>query len=127
MLRTKQTVQSDRAPKPAGPYSQGIVAEGFVFVAGQLGTDPKTGKTQEGIAEQTRQCLNNVKAVLEASGVTLDDVVRVGVYLKDIEDYEEMNNEYKTFFQQFPPARTTIQAILPRDCLVEIDAVAMKP
>jgi 2-iminobutanoate/2-iminopropanoate deaminase len=122
----KQVIRSDAAPKPGGPYSQGILAEKFLFVAGQVGTDPKTGKLPEGIVAQTKQTLENVKAVEEAAGTTLDNVVRVGVYLRDIGDFAEMNKVYQTFFTQNPPARSTIQAALAGQFLVEIDCIALK-
>ena len=122
----KQIIRSDAAPKPAGPYSQGILAEKFLFVAGQTGTDPKTGKLPDGVADQTRQTLENVKAVVEAAGTTLDNVVRVGVYLRDIGDFPEMNKVYQTFFTQNPPARSTIQAALVGQFLVEIDCIALR-
>jgi 2-iminobutanoate/2-iminopropanoate deaminase len=126
MLRIKQVVNTDKAPKPAGPYSQGITANGFVFVAGQVGIDPRTRTAPQGIAAQTRQCLNNVKAVVESSGATMDSVVRVGVYLRSIQDFAEMNKVYEEFFKEFPPVRTTIQAVLAADYLIEIDAIALK-
>ena len=126
MYRTKQVVATSSAPKPAGPYSQGISAAGFVFVAGQVPVNPHTGEVPPGIKEQTGQCLNNVKSVLEAAGSTLDNVVRVGVYLRRIEDFAEMNKVYETFFKEFPPARTTIQCVLAANFLIEIDAVAIK-
>jgi 2-iminobutanoate/2-iminopropanoate deaminase len=127
MLRGKHVIQAKGAPKPRSHYSQGIEAEGFVFVAGQLGIDPNTGEVKSGIQEQTRQCLLNVKAIVEAAGGTMDGVVRTGVYLRNIEDIEEMNTVYKTFFPDYPPARTTIQAALARsDFLIEIDAICLK-
>lgn len=123
----KQVIKSDRAPKPGGPYSQGILAEKFLFVAGQVGTDPKTSKPPEGIAAQTKQTLENVKAIVEAAGATLDDVVRVGVYLRDIQDFSAMNDIYRTYFMQNQPARSTIQAALVGQFLVEIDCIVLKP
>jgi len=123
----KQVIRSDRAPKPAGPYSQGILAEKFLFVAGQTGTDPKTGKLPDGVEAQTRQTLENVKAVVEAAGATLDNVVRVGVYLTDIKNFSAMNEVYKTYFTQNQPARSTIQAALVGQYLVEIDCIVLKP
>ncbi|HZW54882.1 MAG TPA: Rid family detoxifying hydrolase [Nitrososphaerales archaeon] len=126
MLREKQIITTEKAPTPAGQYSQGIYADGFVFVAGQVGIDPVTRKAPHGIAAQTRQALSNVKAVLEAAGASLDGVVRVGVYLRSIQDFAEMNKVYSEFFPKFPPARTTVQAVLASDYLIEIDAVAMK-
>ena len=122
----KQVIKSDNAPKPAGPYSQGILAEKFLFVAGQTGTDPKTGKLPDGVAAQTRQTLESIKAIVEAAGTSLDNVVRVGVYLRDINDFGEMNKVYQTFFTQNQPARSTIQAVLIGQFLVEIDCVALK-
>jgi 2-iminobutanoate/2-iminopropanoate deaminase len=126
MLKEKQVIRTEKAPSPIGPYSQGILAENFIFVAGQAGTDPKTGRVPEDIAGQTRQTLNNIKSIVEAAGSSLENVVRVGVFLRDINDFTEMNKVYQTFFQQNPPARTTIQATLPGKFLVEIDAIAVK-
>jgi len=123
----KQVIRSDNAPKPGGPYSQGILAEKFLFVAGQTGTDPKTGTLPEGVATQTKQTLENVKAIVEAAGATLDNVVRVGVYLRDIQDFGAMNEVYKSYFTQNQPARTTIQSALVGRYLVEIDCIALKP
>jgi 2-iminobutanoate/2-iminopropanoate deaminase len=123
----KQVIRSDNAPKPGGPYSQGILAEKFLFVAGQTGTDPKTGKPPEGIAAQTKQTLENVKSIVEAAGATLDNVVRVGVFLRDIQDFSAMNEVYKTYFTQNQPARTTIQSALVGQYLVEIDCIVLKP
>ena len=122
----KQVIRTDAAPKPGGPYSQGILAEKFLFVAGQVGTDPKTGKLVEGIAAQTKQVLENIKAIAEAAGTSLDNVVRVGVYLRDINDFGEMNKVYQTYFSQNQPARSTIQAALAGQFLVEIDCIALK-
>lgn len=119
-------MRTENAPKPTGPYSQGILAQSFVFVAGQVGTDPRTGGLPEGIAEQTRQTLNNVKSVLVAAGSSLENVVKVGVFLRDINDFAEMNKVYQTFFPQDHPARTTVQATLAGKYLVEIDAIALK-
>lgn len=123
----KQIIRTDNAPKPGGPYSQGILAEKFLFVAGQVGTDPKTGKLPDGITAQTKQVLENLKGVVEAAGANLDNVVRVGVYLRDIQDFQPMNEVYKTYFSQNQPARTTIQAMLAGQFLVEIDCIVLKP
>lgn len=127
MLRGKHVIQANGSPKPRSHYSQGIEAGGLVFVAGQLGIDPITGQVKSGIQDQTRQCLLNVKAIVEAAGETMDGIVRTGVYLRNIEDIEEMNKVYQIFFPEYPPARTTIQAALARpEFLVEIDAVCLK-
>lgn len=122
----KEIIRSENAPKPGGPYSQGILAEKFLFVAGQVGTDPKTGKLADSVTAQTKQVLENVKAIVEAAGSSLDKVVRVGVYLRDIQDFGAMNEVYKTYFSQNQPARTTIQSTLVGQFLVEIDCVALK-
>jgi 2-iminobutanoate/2-iminopropanoate deaminase len=125
-LSKREIIRTDKAPKPGGAYSQAIRTENLVFVAGQLATNPETGKPVEGgIVEQTRQTLTNLKSILEAAGSSLDLVVRVGVYLRDIADFSEMNKVYSTFFSKDPPARSTIQAALPGSFLVEIDVIAL--
>jgi 2-iminobutanoate/2-iminopropanoate deaminase len=126
MLREKQIVRTDKAPKPAGQYSQGVSAGNFVFVAGQVGIDPQTRIAPKRISAQTKQCLENIKAILSASGATLDSMVRVGVYLRNMEDFAAMNKLFELYFQEFPPARTTIQAVFASDFLIEIDAIALK-
>jgi 2-iminobutanoate/2-iminopropanoate deaminase len=128
-IPTRDVVSTAKAPKAIGPYSQGIKAGDFVFTAGQAGVDPATGKLVEGgIAEQTRQVLNNIQVILEAAGTSLDRVVKVGVFLQDMADFQAMNAIYAEFFppDKNPPARTTVQAAkLPLGALVEIDAVAL--
>lgn len=122
----KEVVRTATAPQPMGPYSQGIMADGFLFVSGQGAIDPASGRlTGADIETQTRQTLSNLKNIVEASGLTLRDVVRVSIYLKDIRDFKKMNQIYQSFFTEAPPARTTVQAELPMpEMLVEIDAVA---
>jgi 2-iminobutanoate/2-iminopropanoate deaminase len=120
---TKETIKTASAPSPTGPYSQGIVGEGFVFVSGQVGIDPKTGGLPDGIQAQTRQALTNVASILESAGTSLERAVKVGVYLRDISDFDEMNKVYRTFFTKDPPARTTVQAVLVGQFLVEIDCI----
>ena len=105
MLREKQIVRTDKAPKPAGQYSQGISAGGFVFVAGQVGIDPQTRIAPKGISAQTKQCLENVKAILSASGATLDGVVHVGVYLRNMEDFAEMNKVFEAVLSRVPTSK----------------------
>ncbi len=121
-------VQTEAAPVPVGPYSQGVVASGpFLFAAGQVGLDPKTGKLAgEDIASQTRQALLNLKAVLEAGGTSLANVVKTTVFLADMKDFAAMNEVYREFFATDPaPARSCVQvAGLPLNALVEIEAVA---
>ena len=125
----REAVATDKAPKAIGPYSQGIKAGDFVFTAGQAGVDPATGKLVEGgIAEQTRQVLKNIQAILETAGSSLDRVVKCGVFLQDMADFQAMNKVYAEFFppDKNPPARTTVQAArLPLGALVEIDAIAL--
>ncbi len=125
----REAVKTDKAPKAIGPYSQGIKAGDFVYTAGQAGVDPATGKLVEGgIAEQTRQTLKNVQAIVEAAGATMERVIKCGVFLADMGDFQAMNAVYAEFFppDKNPPARTTIQAAkLPLGALVEIDAVAL--
>jgi 2-iminobutanoate/2-iminopropanoate deaminase len=123
----KSVIKSEAAPSAIGPYSQAIVANGMVFTAGQTGSDPATKKLVEGgITEQTRQTLKNVKSVLEAAGVGLENVVKTTVFLADMNDFSAMNAVYGEFFPEPYPARSTVQvARLPGDALVEIEAVAV--
>ena len=110
-----------------GPYSQGIKAGSFLFVAGQGPTDPKTGKISSDIESQTQQTLRNVKAIIEASGLTLGDVVKVSIFLKNGTDFKKVNEVYKTFFPDKPPTRTTVEAkFVAPEMLIEIDAIAYK-
>lgn len=123
----KRAVESADAPKAIGPYSQAIVANGFVYTAGQIGTDPKTGALVEGgIVEQTEQSLKNIEAVLKASRSGMKDVVKTTVFLADMNDFAKMNEIYAKRFKQPFPARSTVQvARLPRDAKVEIETVAL--
>ena len=122
----KKVIFTPNAPPPAGPYSQGIVANGFLYVAGQVPIDPATGKLVEGsIADQTRRVLDNVTAILEAAGVTRADVVQARVFLRSIDDFAEMNAVYGTYFAEEPPARTTVEVGLKAGVNVEIDVVAV--
>jgi 2-iminobutanoate/2-iminopropanoate deaminase len=124
---SKEVVRSDRAPLPIGPYSQVIRAGGLLFLAGQIALEPATGQFLGGdIKVQTRRVLQNLAAVLEAAGSSMDRVVKTTVFLKDLNDFGAMNEDYGSFFQEAPPARTTVQvARLPRDALVEIDLIAL--
>lgn len=120
-------VQTEHAPAAIGPYSQAIKAGGFVFVSGQIPIDPKTGEfVSGGVAEQTERVLKNLSAVLEASGSSLEQVVKTTVFLSDMKDFGAMNEVYARFFTSEPPARATVAAAgLPRDARVEIEAVAL--
>ena len=123
----REAVQTDRAPKAIGPYEQAIKVDGFVFTAGQIPIDPKTGNIVEGgIASQTRQALENLKGVLEASGSSMDRVVKATVFLKNMADFTAMNEVYAEYLGTSKPARSTVAvAELPRGALVEIDLVAL--
>ncbi|MBC7879397.1 MAG: RidA family protein [Anaerolineales bacterium] len=123
----KKIVQTDKAPKAIGPYSQAIQTESIVYTAGQIGIDPATGEFIEGgVEEQTRQVLNNLRNVLEAAGSSIDQVVKTTVFLKDMNDFAKMNAIYSEFFGENPPARSTVAvAGLPKGGLVEIEAVAL--
>jgi 2-iminobutanoate/2-iminopropanoate deaminase len=122
----RQVIRTQKAPQPIGPYSQGILANGFLFVSGQGGLDPNTGKLAGAdIETQTRQTLTNVRNIVEAAGLSMNDLVRVSIYLRDMKDFKSMNEVYKSFFSEAPPARTTVQATLPLpDMLIEIDTIA---
>lgn len=124
----KDRVQTDNAPKAIGPYSQAIKANGFVFASGQIPLDPATMQIVEGgIREQTERVMNNLEAVLQAAGSSLEGVVKTTVFLKDLSDFAEMNEVYGSFFRQTPPARSTVEvARLPRDVRVEIDVIALE-
>lgn len=123
----KEEIKTDRVMKPIAPYSQGIRAGNLVFVSGHVGTDAETGETPERTGDQTRVALANIKRVLEVAGASMENIVKVTVFLVDIEDFEEMNSVYKTFFKGAFPARSTVQvARLAGDqWKVEIEAVAV--
>ena len=122
-----ESIQTDRAPQAIGPYSQAIKANGFIFASGQIPLDPATMRIVEGgIEEQTGRVLDNLKAVLEAAGSSLDRVVKTTVYLADMGDFTAMNEIYARYFGATKPARATVEvARLPRDVKVEIDVVAL--
>jgi 2-iminobutanoate/2-iminopropanoate deaminase len=123
----KQVVHTDRVPPARVPLSQAIKAGDWLFVSGQLGIDPKTGTLAEsGIGAETRQVCENLKAILEAAGSTLERVVKVTIYMQDVDELGEMNRVFSAYFPVDPPARTTFEcARLIRDARVEIEAVAM--
>lgn len=122
----KRAVETPDAPKAIGPYSQAIVANGFVYTSGQIGADPKTGTLVEGIEAQTEQVLKNIAAVLKASGSSMENVVKTTVFLADLNDFAKMNEIYSKHFKAPFPARSTVQvARLPRDAKIEIEVVAV--
>lgn len=124
---TREAVQTENAPKAIGPYQQAIKANGFIYTAGQIPIDPKTGNFVEGgITAQTRQVLENLKAVLAAGGSSFDRVVKATVFLKNMADFAAMNDVYAQYLGSAKPARSTVAvAELPRGALIEIDLVAL--
>jgi 2-iminobutanoate/2-iminopropanoate deaminase len=129
MTTTLKRVTAANLPSPVGPYSPGITAGNLVFVSGQAGRDPSTGEIAGDVEAQTEQTLKNIAAILEAAGSNLSHVIRCGVFLIDIGDFQKMNGVYGRMFGGHRPARTTVQvAALPEPgLLVEIDAVALVP
>jgi len=124
----RNAILTDKAPKPVGPYSQGIIEGDFIFVAGQGCINPATGALELGdVRSETKRTFENLRAILEAAGSSLDHVVKCNVYLRDINDFSAMNGVYETFFTAPFPARTTIQAgALPGGIAVEIECIAKR-
>jgi 2-iminobutanoate/2-iminopropanoate deaminase len=124
---TRESVQTENAPKAIGPYQQAIKANGFIYTAGQIPIDPKTANLVEGdITAQTRQVLENLNAVLAAGGSSFDRVVKATVFLKNMADFAAMNDVYAQYLGSAKPARSTVAvAELPRGALIEIDLVAL--
>lgn len=122
----KRIVQTERAPQAIGPYSQAVEANGLLFISGQLGVDPQSGNLAEGVEAQARQSMKNIGSILEAAGVGFSNIVRTGIFLADMADFQKVNEIYATFFTDQYPARATIQvAGLPKNGAVEIEAVAI--
>jgi len=123
----KESIFPKDGPKPVAPYSPGVRVNGFIFRSGQIPADPKTGELVTGdIQAQCARVLENLKIVLDAAGLTLNDLVKTTVFLKDMNSFAKMNEEYGKFFPGNPPARTTVEvARLPRDVQIEIEAVAL--
>lgn len=129
-METRKVVSTPAAPRAIGPYSQAIVAGGLVFCSGQIAIDPATGELvgASDVRAQARRVMDNLRAVLEASGSSLDGVVRTTIFLTDLGDFGPVNEIYGSYFKGPPPARATIQvAGLPKGAMVEIDAVALAP
>ncbi|HID17174.1 TPA: RidA family protein [Candidatus Bathyarchaeota archaeon] len=121
----KAVIKAEGAPLPVGPYSQAVKAGGWLFVSGQLPIDPATGEVvRGGAAKQAERALENLKAIVEAAGLSLNNVVKVTLYLQDLKDFQAVNEVYAKYFGREPPARTTVQAAPPKGAKVEIDAVA---
>ncbi|HKY59992.1 MAG TPA: Rid family detoxifying hydrolase [Gemmatimonadota bacterium] len=122
----KRAIETDRAPQPAGAYSQGIESGELIFTAGQIGKDPATGEIPGSIEAQTTRAIENVQAVLEAAGSGLDRVVKTTVFLSDMDDFAAYNTVYAEFLPEPRPARSTIGAHLPDGILIEIEAIATR-
>jgi 2-iminobutanoate/2-iminopropanoate deaminase len=122
----KETINTDRAPKAVGPYSQAVRAGGFLFMSGQIPIDPETNEIVSGAsAVQAERVLRNLSIILEDSGATLEDVVKTTIFLADMNDFAEVNEVYARYFPIEPPARATVQVSrLPKDVRVEIEAIA---
>jgi 2-iminobutanoate/2-iminopropanoate deaminase len=122
----RKIIHTDNAPKAQGAYSQAVISNGWAFLSGQIPLDPATGQLIDGdTAAQTQRVLDNLKAVLEACGSSLDQVVKTTVYIKDMGEFARMNEVYAKYFPGNPPARATVEvARLPRDVSVEIDCIA---
>jgi 2-iminobutanoate/2-iminopropanoate deaminase len=123
----KKIVQTQKAPEPIGPYSQAVIAGNLLFTSGQIAIDPISGKLQLGdIQEQTRLVLNNISAILTAANLTVKNVVKTNIYLKDMNDFGKMNEVYSEFFTENPPARSAVEVSrLPKDVCVEIECIAL--
>jgi 2-iminobutanoate/2-iminopropanoate deaminase len=123
----RKLISTPDAPQAIGPYSQAVVANGFIFVSGQIPINPKTQQLVEGgVVQQTERVILNLEAILKAAGSGLDRVVRTGVFLKDMGEFTAMNDVYERFFPKDAPARSTVEvARLPKDVRIEIDAVAL--
>lgn len=124
----KEVILTSKAPKPIGPYSQAIRAGGFVFCSGQIPLNPETGElVSSDVEAQTRQVLENLSCVLESSGLCLNCVVKTTIFLKSMNDFPKVNAVYGNYFKENPPARSTVEVSrLPKDVLVEIEAVAVE-
>ena len=125
--KNKKVIATDKAPKAIGPYSQAIETDNTLYLAGQIGLDPASGKLVDGgIEKQTDRVMKNLQAVLDAAGYTFDNVVQTQVFVADLNDYKAMNDVYAKYFSDAPPARAAVQAVLPRGALVEIMMVAKR-
>ena len=122
----KQIIQTNNAPQAIGPYSQAVMANGTLYVSGQIPVVPATGAiVSDTVEEQTRQVLENVKAVVEAAGLTLNDVVKTSVFIKNMDDFAVINGIYSEYFKENCPARACVEvARLPKDVLIEMEAIA---
>ena len=122
----KKIISTDKAPQAIGPYSQAVSANGFIFISGQIPFTPEGKLVSDDVSEQTNQSLSNLSAILEVAGSSLEKVIKVNVFLKDMNDFAKMNEVYAKFFTENFPARAAVEvARLPKDVLVEIECVAL--
>jgi len=122
----KQTISTTNAPAAIGPYSQGVKIGNLIFTSGQLPLDPQSGELVADIEGATKQSLDNVKAILESAGSSMNKIVKIVVFLRDMNDFVAMNTVYATYFPSNPPARSAVQvARLPKDAILEIEAIAL--
>lgn len=122
----KRIVHTEKAPEAIGPYSQAVEANGFLFISGQLGIDPSTGNLGDGVDEQTRLSMQNIGQILSEAGIDYRNIVRTGIFMRTMDDFQKVNAIYATFFQDSFPARATVAVGgLPKDAAVEIEAVAL--
>ncbi|MBL4931369.1 RidA family protein [Clostridium paridis] len=122
----KEIISTNNAPGAIGPYSQGVKIGELIYTSGQIPLNPKTGEIPETIQEQTKQSLENCKAILEAGGTSLDNVFKTTVFLSDMNDFVSMNEVYASYFPSNPPARSAVQvARLPKDVKIEIEMIAI--
>ncbi len=121
-----QRIETDKAPKAIGPYSQAIKYESFVFISGQIAIDPKTQEmVKGGIEEQTKQVMENIGAILKEAGLSFDNVIKTTIYLKNLSDFEIVNKIYGEYFKEHKPARATVEVSnLPKGALIEIEVIA---
>ena len=124
---TKEVINTNNAPEAIGPYSQGVIVGDFVYTSGQIPLNPVTGELVTDIKLATKQSMENIKAILEEAGTSLNNVVKTSIFLKDLNDFEAVNEFYGTYFIENKPARSCVQvAKLPKDAVIEIEAIAVK-
>lgn len=123
----KQVIKTDNAPEAIGPYSQGIIVGDFVYTSGQIPINPKTGIMETDIKLATKQSMENIKAILEEVGTSLENVIKTTIFLKDLNDFNVVNEVYATYFNENNPARSCVEvARLPKDAVIEIEAIAIR-
>lgn len=124
---TKEVINTNNEPEAIGPYSQGVIVGDFVYTSGQIPLNPVTGELVTDIKLATKQSMENIKAILEEAGTSLNNVVKTSIFLKDLNDFEAVNEVYGTYFIENKPARSCVQvAKLPKDAVIEIEAIAVK-